>query len=208
MKNLAALKLVIELLTQLTSLSEKGLGRLLQRMHYVHKIVNTTVMPFKSEFDKFLDEYVYIMDCDRSPLCHGSWIPKHNKPGGQLEWNFNNIKLYQTDSQKEGSAKTGYQIRDELADKPTMSACVLDCLVAHPDFIPDAFKNKFKTEKDSSFVKICFWDTVYVISGGDEEKLYIRYLYWNFFYKRWDEAYCSLSNHWGSHHYAIIYEGE
>ena len=54
-----------------------------------------------------------------------------------------------------------------------MNANVLDYLLAHPELIPEDWKNKY----------VFFWGTIYRYSSGG---LCVRYLCWNGSKWRWD----------------------
>ncbi|PIP34473.1 hypothetical protein COY54_00555 [Candidatus Falkowbacteria bacterium CG_4_10_14_0_8_um_filter_41_36] len=83
----------------------------------------------------------------------------------QHKFNPTNIFLYQSKKQLKGSIK-GDELRQELEGQRVLNVNVLDCLLAHPDLIPEEWKEKY----------IFFFGTIYRNSRGN---LFVRYLRWN-----------------------------
>jgi len=106
----------------------------------------------------------HLIDCDAAPFTQSGWkVEKHQK-GGQFKWDSAQVALYLSEFQKNGVID-GNKLRNELAGKPVMNACVLDYLLAHPNLIPEKWKGKY----------VFFWGTIYRDSDG---YLYVRYLGW------------------------------
>jgi len=107
----------------------------------------------------------HLIDCDVNPFIPNGWSVEEHKKGGMFKFNPEKISLYLSKKQKKGSIE-GNDLRKELANQPTLNANVLDYLLAHPELIPEEWKDKY----------IFFWGTIYRYSDGS---LGVRYLYWN-----------------------------
>lgn len=197
MKLLAALKFVVELLTQLITLGEEGLGRVMERMNYIREITGRVYLPTIQEFTQFLDQAVsYIVDCDADatiPPGYGWTIERHIK-GGQVRLERRGDTLY-VDGKKvilqlvkrqtRNGVIQGHELRRELDNGKLvlLNANLLDYLLEHPELIPDAWKGKV----------VFFWGTIYRRSGGG---LYVRCLGWGGGGWDWDSGW--LGGGWGS----------
>jgi len=106
-------------------------------------------------------------------------IEKHIK-GGKFRWIKDQVLLFLSRKQMSGKVIGGHDLRQELADKPVLNACVLDYLLKNPHLIPEEWKGKV----------VSFWGTVYRNGGV----LCVRYLYWN--RNRWYWGYDYLDNGW------------
>jgi len=106
----------------------------------------------------------HIIDCDANPFLPVGWkgIESHKK-GGMLEWNPTKVKLYLSPNQQDGKTIKGHNLRKELENEPVLNANVLDYLLAHPELIPEEWKEKY----------VYFWGTIYRDSVG---RLCVRYL--------------------------------
>lgn len=113
----------------------------------------------------------HLIDCDDDPFIPDDWSVEEHKKGGMFKFNPEKISLYLSEKQKKGSIG-GHDLRKELADKPAMNANVLDYLLAHPELIPEEWKEKY----------IFFWGTIYRDSYG---YLYVRCLGWNGSFWNW-----------------------
>lgn len=82
--------------------------------------------------------------------------------GGKFIWGPSRVSLYLSERQKSGPY-AGWQLEDELKDKPVLNANVLDYLLAHPDLIPEDWKGK----------RVYFWGTIYQVEGFGR---HVRYL--------------------------------
>lgn len=129
-----------------------------------------------------------VINCDADPFVPDGWKVEEHRKGGMFEWNPDNVRLYFSNKQKNGSCIGGHDLRKELADQPVLNANVLDYLLAE-HLIPDEWKGKY----------IFFWGTIYRDSDGN---LYVRYLYCCGF--RWSWEYCRLSNNWSDGYPAAV----
>jgi hypothetical protein len=117
-----------------------------------------------------------LIDCDTNPFIPDGWSVEEHKRGGMFKFNPAKISLYLSKKQKKGSIE-GNDLRKELANQPVLNANVLDYLLAHPEFIPEEWKDK----------AIFFWGTIYRRSSGS---LYVRCLRWSG--SGWDSCYSWL----------------
>jgi len=107
----------------------------------------------------------YLIDCSADPYIPGGWTVEEHQKGGTLEWDSAKILLFLAEKQKTGLI-TGHDLRKELVDKPVLNANVLDYLLAHPELIPEDWK-----EGEYIF----FWGTIYRYS---DVGLCVRCLGW------------------------------
>ncbi len=114
----------------------------------------------------------HLIDCDSAPFVLNDLTVEEHKKGGFFKFDPAKIFLYLSKKQIKGMID-GHDLRKELADKPVMNANVLDYLLAHPELIPEEWKDKC----------IFFWGTIYRNSVG---YLYVRFLYWNGSKCYWD----------------------
>lgn len=126
----------------------------------------------------------HLIDCDASPFLPKGWKVEEHHKGGQLEWNSENIALYLSEKQKNGSFIEGNKLRQELQDQPVLNANVLDYLLANPNLIPEEWKGKY----------ICFWGTIYRNGNGN---LSVRYLNW--YGEQWYWYYYSLDSYFSGY---------
>jgi len=197
MKLLAALKFVVELLTQLITLGEEGLGRIMERMNYIREITGRVHLPTIQEFTQFLDQAVgHIVDCDTDPTIPSSrnWTIERHIKGGKVRLERRGDTLYVdgkkvilhlVKQQTGDRVIRGYELRKELDNSKLvlLNANLLDYLLERPELIPDAWKGKM----------VFFWGTVHRRSDGD---LNVRYLDW--YGGRWDWYYDWLGYGWYS----------
>lgn len=106
----------------------------------------------------------HIINYDFHPFCPEGWKVEDHRKGGRLEWNMGKISLYLSDLQEKGVE--GNKLRKELESMLVPNANALDYLLAHPEIIPEEWKNK----------KVYFWGTIYRNPGG---YLHVRCLRWN-----------------------------
>ena len=107
----------------------------------------------------------YAIDCDVNPSCPDDWQIVEHKKGEQLNWDSKNASLFLASEQKKRAIKWS-TLRKKIEGRPILNACVLDCLLEHPDLIPK--------EWDSSYFKMAvFWGTIYQDSSGE---LHVRCL--------------------------------
>ncbi len=114
-----------------------------------------------------------IIDCDASPFVSAGWHVEEHTRGGIFTWDPAHVKLHLSTKQSGNECIVGDDLLRELAKKPTLNANVLDYLLAHPELIPEEWKNK----------RVTFWGTIYCNSHGS---LGVRYLYWHGSAWNWD----------------------
>ena len=201
---LASLKFVIELLTQLATLGEEGLGRIMERMNYIREITGRVHLPTIQEFTQFLDQATgyNIVDCDADPTIpsgHNWTIERHIK-GGQVRLerrgdtlyvDGKKVVLHLVKRQTRNGVIQGHELRKELENGKLvlLNANLLDYLLKHPELIPDAWKGKV----------VFFWGTIYRYSDG---RLSVRYLNW--FGDEWYWDFDWLDSGWGSNYPAAV----
>jgi len=125
----------------------------------------------------------HLIDCSADPYLPNNWKVVEHRRTGQLEWDPTKIFPYLSDQQKEGGVIRGLKLREELKGKPVLNANVLDYLLAHPELIPEDWKDK----------AVFFWGTIYRDSDG---RLCVRYLIWDD--GRWNRRYHWLDNGWNA----------
>lgn len=118
----------------------------------------------------------HLIDCDTNPFIPDGWSLEEHQKGGLIKFDPKNISLYLSKKQKK-SIINGHDLRKELMGQPVMNANVLDYLLAHPELIPESWKDKY----------IFFWGTIYRLSDGS---LFVRCLDW--LGSKWDWDYDSL----------------
>lgn len=101
-----------------------------------------------------------VIDTNRTPFVPPGWeVVEHKKDGlflcepKAIELHYSQWQLQQ---QRNRSLFTGYELREKIADKPLLNACVLDFLLAHPDQVPAEWKGK----------DVYFWGTIYKRMSG------------------------------------------
>ena len=107
-----------------------------------------------------------VIDCDADPYLPFGWRVEQHLKSGSFKWDPTEVELYLDAGQKDGKVISGHELRKKLEGKRVLNANVLDWLLAHPQFIPESWKEKY----------VFFWGTIYHEVGGD---LYVRYLSWN-----------------------------
>ncbi len=114
----------------------------------------------------------HLIDCDANPFVPSGWTVEEHKKGGQFKFSLENIPpLYLSNKQEKGSIE-GNKLRKEVAELPVLNVNVLDYLLAHPELIPEDWKNKY----------VFFWGTIYRDSDGS---LCVRCLDWHGSAWRW-----------------------
>ncbi|MDP2641422.1 MAG: hypothetical protein Q8P39_02690 [Candidatus Yanofskybacteria bacterium] len=107
----------------------------------------------------------HVIDLDADPFCPNGWTVEKHVKGGKIEWDPARVALYLPEAQRGGKAIQGTQLRKELEGKLAYNANLLDYLLAHPELIPQEWKDK----------AVFFWGTIYRNPDGG---LSVRYLYW------------------------------
>jgi len=102
---------------------------------------------------------VPIIDCDADPCVPDGWEVEEHRKGGQLVWDPTQIQLYLSHEQQGGRIIQGHELRKELVKKPVLNACVLDWLLAYPEYIFEGWRVNDK-------IYIYFWGTVYRDTRG------------------------------------------
>lgn len=113
----------------------------------------------------------HLINCDTDPFCPDGWTVEEHRKGGQLNFDSAKIRLHLSSGQMNGRRIEGNKLRKELAKMPVMNANVLDCWLAHPELI----QKSLKVDENGNPRYICFWGTIYRLSGGI---LCVRFLYW------------------------------
>jgi len=115
----------------------------------------------------------HIIDCDADPVFLEKWSIEEHKKNGQIEWDASKVVLYLSEVQKEGDGLiTGNDLHAKLAQQSVFNACILDYLLAHPELIPEEWKDKC----------VFFWGTIYRDARGS---LCVRCLCWSDDEWRW-----------------------
>jgi|GEM_PF-957172 hypothetical protein len=121
-----------------------------------------------------------VIDFDADPACPEGWQVAEHRKGGRLEWSPDKARLFLAEGQDGGSV-AGHVLRTAVAGENPFNANLLDWLLAHPEEIPESWKEK----------AVFFWGTVY---RGRDGGLYVRYLYWDGGRWRWHHDW--LGNRW------------
>ena len=114
---------------------------------------------------------IRLIDCNTAPFVPENWSVEQHIKGGLITFDSTKITLWLSDQQKNGRV-TGYELRQELTNKPVLNANVLDYLLAHQKEIPEEWKNQYTF----------FWSTIYRDSDGD---VVVRCLVWDGSQWRW-----------------------
>ncbi len=111
----------------------------------------------------------HFIDCDSGPKIPDGWIGfKNHVKGGQFEWDLARVALYFSKKQKTGIITNADELQQEIVCDRLLNANILDYLTAHPELIPDDWKDKDKM--------VFFLGTTYLFSDGRE---CFRYLHCN-----------------------------
>ena len=100
--------------------------------------------------------FEHLIDCSAAPYVplNKMDIDSH-KRSGELRWDPKNFRLYRSKKQKKDGSITGYELQNELKDKPVLNANVLDYLLAHKELIPRDWVGR----------SVFFWGTIYLMGG-------------------------------------------
>ena len=136
------------------------------------RLMKDELEPFIKQGGKDVLKELNIFNSDAKPIIPKgyNWTIEKHKKGGDID--LSKIELYLDEKQKNGYIK-GSKLRIKLKNKKVLNANVLDYLLAHPELIPEEWKEKV----------VFFWGTIYRNSDG---KLYVRYLNWYGLYWYWD----------------------
>ncbi len=124
----------------------------------------------------------HVIDCDApSFIPSGDWKiagPEHQLPGsvpGQLVWDPAKIEFAFSLNQRTGMV-LGTELARYLAWKELLRANVLDYLLAHPEIIPNSWKEYRPPKCRLVGCYIYFWGTIYQDKDGD---LFVRCLHYD-----------------------------
>lgn len=142
----------------------------------------------------------YTVDCTANALVPEDTeimaVEYHNTILGQLDLDVSSIGLHLSNEQQDVDAQAkgmrfikGDDLRQKIEHKDVLNACVLDYLLAHPEFIPNEWKG----------MRVFFWGTIYRNSAGS---LIVRYLSWNGDKWYWDRRY--TTSDWNSGNPAAV----
>ncbi len=152
--------------------TDEQLGQLARRQHDLFRRVREGTLPVARIIEGLqcliegrpLD--TRIVDLDAAPFIPKGWKLESHKKGGQFAWDSAQVTLHLEAGQQGGNAMKGTDLQKALEDKPVLNANALDFLLAHPELIPESWKDKY----------VFFWGTVYRFSDGC---LCVRYLRWD-----------------------------
>ena len=136
-----------------------------------------------------------LIDLDADPCIPSGWSVKKkgqlpNRVRGKLVWDSTKVGLHFSENQQNNKGVEGHRLRRELKNQTVLSANVLDYLLAHPELIPEEWKDK----------AVFFWGTIYHSADGH---LCVRYLYFDD--GRWFWNYGELDCGWDSDHPALVF---
>ena len=123
------------------------------------------------------------------------WVRVQKRKDG-LYVSGRKVILYLSKRQKNGGSLKGHELREELTDKPVLSANLLDALFENPHLIPEDFKK----DADGNTIYIYFWDSGFRNPGTGG--LYVRCLC--FSGGSWDRDYEWLDLVWDGHDLAAL----
>jgi hypothetical protein len=122
-----------------------------------------------------------ICNLDVAPFVPSGWEVVEHRTGGQLEFDPAKIALFFSENQKGNKLINGDDLREELKSRLVFNANLIDFLLAHPNLIPEEWKEKV----------VFFWGTIYRRPDGH---LCVRCLGWSG--KSWFSGYVWLGNDW------------
>ncbi len=119
-------------------------------------------------------------DCMPKVWKKEGWKIERHVGEGMLELDPARLKLHFSPNQLDGKVIKGPDLRDELKAQniPVLNSCVLEYLLAHPELIPEDWKQ----DENGNTRFIYFWDTEYRYPDGN---VYVRCLFWNDDAWRW-----------------------
>lgn len=134
-----------------------------------------------------------VIDCDADPSCPEIWEVVVHKRHGHFEFDPSKIELYRTPTRAQAVVIRGIDLEREVEGRQCLNACVLDWLIAHPEYIPESWKKEGCIQ---------FIDTRYAIIGS----VHIPYMYWDG--HRWSRGlYWHFSEFATEHPVAILADG-
>ena len=137
----------------------------------------------------------HVIDCDSEPFCREGWSVEEHIKGGQLKWNPNRLRLWQSERQKDGTVG-GNELQKQLKDQPVLNANVLRYLLKMENWhlIPTIWR---EIEVDDG--SVCFWGTIYRDSVGN---LFVNTLCCD--HDGWFQNYKNLNDHWDNCDFAVV----
>ena len=123
-----------------------------------------------------------------------SWVPVEKRVDG-LYVDGRKVVLHLSKRQQNGKQIKGYELRDELTDKPVLNANILDALYENTHLIPEDWKQ----DENGKIRYIFFWGTIYRFADGS---LYVRYLC--FYGGGWLRRFFWLSFDWSFNYPAAL----
>ncbi len=131
----------------------------------------------------------HVIDCDADPFVPDGWRVEEHQRRGQFKFDPKAVRFHLSELQRREQPIEGNKLRKELANEPVLNANVLDYLLAHPEAIPD----EWRQDEKGRIRYIFFWGTIYRLSVGG--RLCVRYLCWHGDRGRWYADW--LNNDWG-----------
>ena len=150
----------------------------------------------KEAFDHWPQEIEsdkYMVNLDANPLIPRGWEVESHVKGGQIKFDQNMVDLYLPDEQNIGSCLEGNKLRERLEGKNPYNANLLDFYLAHPELIPESWKDKI----------VFFWGTIYYDTAI---ALCVRCLNWDGF--QWNWHFRWLDGNWVANYPSAIMKKE
>jgi len=129
--------------------TDEQYGQLSRRLGELLRRVDEGTIPFDRSFAdaQLLVEgktfQPHIIDCDANPYLPEGWKEvEYHKKGGMFEWDPTKVRLHLSPNQQNNKTIKGHNLRKELEQEPVLNANVLDYLLAHPEPIPEDWKEK------------------------------------------------------------------
>jgi hypothetical protein len=129
----------------------------------------------------------HVIDLDADPFVPNNWKVEKHQQGGSFKWDPAQVQFHLSPNQQNGKVIEGNKLRKELEGKSVFNANLLDYLLAHPNLIPE----EWKQDEQGRTRYIFFWGTIYRYSDGN---LCVRYLYWHV--GRWQWGCSWLDDGW------------
>jgi hypothetical protein len=102
-----------------------------------------------------------VIDLDADPFAPNNWKVEKHQHGGSFKWDPKQVQFYLSEPQRKEKSIEGNKLHKELEGKPVFNANLLDYLLAHPNLIPEEWKQDEKGRTRYIF----FWGTIYRGSG-------------------------------------------
>jgi len=97
----------------------------------------------------------HIIDCDSNPVFSFSFgrVVGHEK-GGKLVWDATTVRPFRREWFGMRPSVGGLELWKMSSGSPTLNACVLDYLLAHPDLIPPEWKSSYVLFRGTVFLDV------------------------------------------------------